>query len=212
MKHRAAIFFDVDGVLVHGYHYNPFLRQPWDINIKDDLGIDRDLFNRQFFARYFDDVVVGKISLKEALDRSLPTLKFQGSSEEIISYWLRKDSNINKELFSIIDSLSAHDSVNLYIATNQEENRAEYLWENLNFKKYFKGIYYSAKIGLTKHNPDFFSYINQDLGLQPNFHTILYFDDTPEYLNSAQKVGWKGYKFTDFTDVLENEYVKNILG
>ncbi|NDC56614.1 MAG: haloacid dehalogenase, partial [Alphaproteobacteria bacterium] len=37
------IFFDVDGVLIHGYHARPELRQCWDENLPRDFGIDREI-------------------------------------------------------------------------------------------------------------------------------------------------------------------------
>ena len=35
-----AVLFDVDGVLVHGYHARPELQLRWDENLLEDLGID----------------------------------------------------------------------------------------------------------------------------------------------------------------------------
>ena len=35
------VFFDVDGVLIDGWHNDPKRRKAWDAAIKADLGIDR---------------------------------------------------------------------------------------------------------------------------------------------------------------------------
>ena len=34
------IFFDVDGVLIHGWHAKPERRRPWDATLQQDLGVD----------------------------------------------------------------------------------------------------------------------------------------------------------------------------
>ena len=70
-----AVFFDVDGVLVHGYHARPELQRHWDANLLDDLGIDRERFRNEFiFDIFIKRVVIGETSLIEALDRRLPSL------------------------------------------------------------------------------------------------------------------------------------------
>ena len=42
-----AIVFDVDGVLVHGYHARPDLRDRWDEALLG-IGINPDRFQREF--------------------------------------------------------------------------------------------------------------------------------------------------------------------
>ena len=44
------IFFDVDGVLIDGWHEDSALRTPWDARLREDLGVDRDAFQSLFFA------------------------------------------------------------------------------------------------------------------------------------------------------------------
>lgn len=208
---RKYIFFDVDGVLIHGYHFNHSLRHPWDKDIEADLGISRDGFDQHFFKAYFGEVILGHLDLEEALNKSLPLLKFSGTATDIINYWLEKDSIINDDLFPTVKKLSSIRNVHLYIATNQEKNRATYLWNTLGFKKYFKDIYYSGRLGVTKHSQDFFELINRELGILPGKDTVIYFDDTPDYLIAAEKAGWQAYQFTTYNDVLNNGYIKKII-
>ncbi len=44
------IFFDVDGVLIDGWHADETRRKPWDTTIEADLGVDRKAFQRLFFG------------------------------------------------------------------------------------------------------------------------------------------------------------------
>jgi putative hydrolase of the HAD superfamily len=43
------ILFDIDGVLIDGWHADSARRRPWDATIETHLGIDRDAFRRLFF-------------------------------------------------------------------------------------------------------------------------------------------------------------------
>ena len=56
-----AVFLDVDGVLVHGYHARPDLQQRWDETLLADLGVDPDRFRAEFiFDVFIKKVVIGK--------------------------------------------------------------------------------------------------------------------------------------------------------
>ena len=62
-----AVFFDVDGVLVHGYHARPDLQLRWDENLLADLGIDPEAFKERFIYDVFvKKVLIGKVGLVEA--------------------------------------------------------------------------------------------------------------------------------------------------
>ena len=74
-----ALLFDVDGVLVHGYHAKPEKQVRWDENLLADLGVDPERFRNEFIYDIFiKKVIVGQMSLLEALDRTLPRLGYRG--------------------------------------------------------------------------------------------------------------------------------------
>jgi putative hydrolase of the HAD superfamily len=55
-----AVIFDVDGVLVHGYHARPERTRRWDENLLADLGVDPDRFREEFiFDIFITRVVTG---------------------------------------------------------------------------------------------------------------------------------------------------------
>jgi len=110
----VKIFFDVDGVLIDGWHENVELRKPWNANLEADLGVNVKEFEDAFFGvpdgeriSIMDTCVMGKQDLKEALLVVLHTLGYRGSVEEFVSYWFEKDSNINPEVFDIVTQLNA---------------------------------------------------------------------------------------------------------
>ncbi|MGN7754317.1 hypothetical protein [Sinorhizobium sp. 22678] len=81
------VFFDVDGVLIDGWHADIARRKPWDETIEVDLGVDRDAFQILFFgtpgnrsASPMFECVTGRRDLKQALAAILPDVGYKGVS------------------------------------------------------------------------------------------------------------------------------------
>jgi putative hydrolase of the HAD superfamily len=182
------IFFDVDGVLINGFHSNQEFQKRWDNDLEKDFGLKSEDLTTHFFYGPFLDVLIGKRDLYDALDDALSQIAPHVKTDDLISYWFINDSVLYEETIDLVKQLAAHPKLHLYIATNQEHHRAKYLWENLKFKTYFKDIYYSARLGCMKNNPLYFQKINDDLKL--NCQSVLFFDDSPDNMSPAQQVGW----------------------
>ncbi|MEO9227692.1 MAG: hypothetical protein ABI216_01895 [Devosia sp.] len=132
-----SVLFDVDGVLVHGYHARPEKQVRWDENMLLDMGVDPERFRDDFINGIFiEQVIVGRMSLLEALDQSLPRLGFRGPSMAFVTYWLSRDSVVNQPLLDIVAQLK-RGGTRLYVATNQEHMRAQWLWHQLKFGELF---------------------------------------------------------------------------
>lgn len=206
-----VILFDVDGVLIHGYHARPELRVCWDENLERDFGINRDRFKSEFiFGEFINKVIIGKKDLKESLSRILPDLGFYGDPQLVIDYWLKNDSNINLELLEKIKILKNSGKARLFIATNQEHNRARYLMDKLGFAEYFEDIFYSGRIGCLKPAKEYFEYIAASLKLSAN-ETPIFFDDTPEVIAGAKSFGWEAIEFMDTKSLNKNPFINAIL-
>lgn len=201
-----AVFFDVDGVLVHGYHARPELQRHWDAQLLQDLGIDRERFRNEFiFDIFIKKVIVGEMSLVEALDRRLPSLGYRGSPMAFINYWLSHDSDLNQPLLDIVRQLRARDDLRLYIATNQDHMRALWLWQTLGLGELFEDIFYSARAGVRKPEPGFFDFIEHRIG--PQTEPPLFFDDTPKVIDGARRAGWEAVLFTTVEDVTNHPWI-----
>ncbi len=205
-----ALVFDVDGVLVHGYHARPDRQQRWDENLLADLGVDPERFRNEFIYDIFiKKVVVGQTPLIEALDRRLPGLGFKGSSMAFAQYWLRHDSKVNTELLHAIRQVSKNADIRLYIATNQDHMRAQWLWQTLKFCELFDDIFYSARAGIMKPHKDFFDFAEgrmESLAEPP-----LFFDDTPKVIDGARRHGWDAVLFETTDDFLSHHWVRQYL-
>jgi putative hydrolase of the HAD superfamily len=206
-----AVLFDVDGVLVHGYHARPELRRCWDEHIQRDFAIERERFTREFILGPFvNEVLIGRTDLKEALAATLPALGFHGDPQVFIDYWLAKDAKLNTDLLGSIQALKRSGKVRLFIATNQEHHRARYLMNEMGLSEYFEDIFYSARIGHLKPTAEYFANISRTLTLSPGEKPIL-FDDTPGVTAAAKAFGWEAIEFVDCGSLHESALMREIL-
>ena len=73
-----------------------------------DLGVDPERFRTEFIYDIFvKQVIVGRMSLLEALDRTLPGLGYRGPSMAFAGYWLSHDSQVNQDLLDIVARIKA---------------------------------------------------------------------------------------------------------
>ncbi|MHA6297805.1 HAD family hydrolase [Devosia sp. CAU 1758] len=205
-----AVVFDVDGVLVHGYHARPERQRRWDENLLIDLGVDPDRFREEFiFDIFIKKVVIGEMPLIEALDKRLPGLGYSGSPMAFAQYWLANDSKVNAELLEAIRRLKTHADVRLFIATNQDHMRAQWLWQTLGFGDIFEDIFYSARIGMTKAHKGFFAFADHRMGRIEG--PPLFFDDTQKVINVARSAGWEAVLFDTNAQFFEHHWIASRL-
>lgn len=200
-----AILFDVDGVLVHGYHARPELQLRWDENLLEDLGIDPEQFKDKFIYDVFvKKVLVGKVGLVEALDRVLPQLGYKGPTQRIVAYWLEHDSRLNVQLIDVARKLKAT-GLKIYIATNQEHLRAQWLWQGLRLGEVFDDMFYAARFGVAKPDPGFYAEVERRIG--PQTEPPLFFDDSPKVIAGARKAGWEAVEFNANEDCTGHPWI-----
>jgi putative hydrolase of the HAD superfamily len=204
------ILFDVDGVLIHGYHARLDLRRCWDENLMRDFGIDRIRFTDEFIHGSFMQVLAGECHLREALAQWLHDIASNADPDAFIAYWLANDAHINQPLLKKIAQLKDTGKVRLFIATNQEHNRAHYLMRDLGFSSLFEDIFYSARIGALKPDDRYFEWISARLSLA-NDQKIIFFDDTPSVITRATAHGWEAIEYTELNDLNRSAVVRDIL-
>lgn len=204
------VFFDVDGVLVHGYHAKPERRICWDDHLERDLGINREHFKENFiFGPFVNEVIIGKRDVDEALNSYFQSINQTIDVERFITYWLTNDSNVNKDLFKKIEILKNSEMVRLAIATNQEHKRANHLMNNLGFRDFFDDIFHSARMGFRKPDQKYFEEIMRHIGGQEE--PPIFFDDTQSVVDAANDFGWEAYQFDDVSDLNKSNFIKDLL-
>ncbi len=200
-----TVLFDVDGVLVHGYHARPEKQIRWDEHLLAELGVDPQRFKTDFINDVFvKKVIVGQMSLLEALDRTLPRLGYRGPSMAFAGYWLSHDSNVNQPLLDVVAQLRAAGTP-LFIATNQEHMRAQWLWQQLKFGELFDDIFHSARIGHAKPAKPYFDWVGNRLG--PQAEPPLFFDDREEVVKAARAHGWEAVQYDELEDVTTHPWI-----
>ncbi|WP_297112476.1 HAD-IA family hydrolase [uncultured Devosia sp.] len=202
-----AVLFDVDGVLINGYHSNPERVVPWDKDLLEDVGIDPDHFRKGFiFDVFIKKVIVGEMALMDALERHLPALGYTGSPMAFARYWLEKDSSVNQPVLEVVRKLRSAGDCQLFIATNQEHMRANWLWSVLELGDLFEDIFYSARIGARKPDARFYQFVDSKVG--PRAEPPLFFDDTEAVVQGARKAGWEAVQFDTINDMTNHPWVK----
>ncbi|MCB8823514.1 HAD-IA family hydrolase [Microvirga rosea] len=177
---------DVDGVLVRG---RPADGRHWSASLETDLGLRPEDLHREFFAKHWNDVVIGRAKLEDRLLAALRHIAPHVTVERLIEYWFAHDACLDRRLLQDLQALRSW-GYQVYLATNQEHRRAQYLMGTLGLASVVDGIQYSAQIGAKKPSAAFFEGAASAVGLLPA--DILLIDDTLENVRTAQACGWQG--------------------
>ncbi|MEP5729785.1 MAG: HAD-IA family hydrolase [Sulfitobacter sp.] len=192
-----CLMLDVDGVLVSG---RPSDGQIWTHELFDDLGVNPKLLVEDFFAREWQDVVTGKQDLRPVLEDSLNRLGTNVSVEELISYWFKMDSRINQQVLEDCRVARTY-GCQIYLTTNQDHRRAQYLMTEMGLENEVDGIAYSAEAGFQKPSPSFYSYAADKTGRQPS--EMLLVDDTLANIHGAIHAGWEAVHWDENLRLLD---------
>ena len=181
---------DVDGVLVDG---RPEDGRHWSTSLAEDFGFSAEVLQNEFFAPYWESIVVGRAGLMERLTTALQTIAPHVSPAELVEYWFERDSRIVESLLQEISSARAA-GLRVYLATNQEHLRAAYLMEDMGLARHVDGIFYSAQVGAKKPDPEFFARIQAAVGLRGE--EMLLIDDSRANVDAALNAGWQARHWT----------------
>jgi putative hydrolase of the HAD superfamily len=185
-----ALMLDVDGVLVDG---RPEDGRHWQTSVEEDLGFTSDALHEQFFAPYWENIVLGRAGLMEHLTTALQKIAPHVSPAEFASYWFERDSRLVSPFLAEL-SLVRSAGIHVYLATNQEHLRAAYLMEKLGLAEHVDGIFYSARLGARKPDREFFARVQAAVGLRGE--EMLLVDDSRQNVEAALKAGWQALHWT----------------
>lgn len=185
-----ALMVDVDGVLVDG---RPEDGRLWHTSVEEDLGFTSDALHEQFFALYWENIVLGRAGLMEHLTTALHKIAPHVNPSEFVSYWFERDSRLIAPLLAEL-SLMRSAGIHVYLATNQEHLRAAYLMEKLGLADHVDGIFYSARLGAKKPDMEFFAKVQAAVGLCGE--EMLLIDDSRQNIDAALKAGWQALHWT----------------
>ncbi|MGV0876394.1 HAD-IA family hydrolase [Martelella sp. FLE1502] len=190
-----CLMLDVDGVIISGPD-----GQSWARDIKRDLGIDPDMLETHFFIPHWPEIVAGKKALRDVLEECLPVLASPVTPDDFMAYWFERDSAIDHDVLAACDRLRAR-GTRIFLATNQEHLRAEYLMAQLKLSDCVDGIVYSAAVGVKKPAPAFFEAAEAKSGFARADHILV--DDQLKNVEAARAFGWSGFQWTGGEDLVQ---------
>lgn len=192
---------DVDGVLIDG---RPSDGQFWTHTLQEDLGIDPAELVQEFFLKDWLSIVTGERDLLPSLSEALGRFASHVTAEEFVSYWFKMDSRIVDQVLSDCEAARQR-GMRIYLATNQEHLRAQYLMNTLGLQSTVDGIIYSAQVGAKKPAADFYRYATKVAGVSPD--EIVFVDDTLGNVEAARRSGWQGAHWgegSSLSDILQH--------
>lgn len=201
----SVLMVDVDGVLVHG---RPQDGLPFGTFLERDLGVSLDRLKREFFEKCWAEIVTGKVPMRPMLENVLSEIAPTVSVDSLIQYWFEHDSRLDPILLSDLQEQKRR-GVRIYLATNQEHERAAYLMETLELKSVASGIFYSAALGCRKPSEDFYRKATEQSGVHAQ--EIMFIDDMAENIEAARAFGWQAAQWTSgmsLQDVLPDGWLR----
>ena len=185
------IAWDFDGVLNKG-HQGGF--DAWQAEFEADLGVSAAMFTDFVFSDgKFNAVLNGERDLLDLLTDYTKTHAVPHAPETVLDYWLTKDAVVDPQVLGWLIACP----IQGVIATNNEQRRADYMWETMGFKAHMAMIFASGPLGVKKPDGRFFAAIEEWSGLAPA--DILLIDDAEKNIHAAGARGWQTFHFTDAT-------------
>lgn len=188
-----TIVFDFDGVLNRNYDEAGFL---WSRDLHERFGISGPQLDAALFgAHNFEDILVGKIDLHDALTKILRDHGCAHAVEDFAADWFERDLVPCAGMLALIDELRER-GIPCVIGTNNEPRRAAFLWERL-LKNHTDGIYTAGVMGIAKPDVAFFHHIQDALKVEDP-KRLLFIDDIAENVDGARRAGWQALQYGDY--------------
>jgi putative hydrolase of the HAD superfamily len=170
---------DLDGVIIKKGHY-------FSERFYTKQGISADLV-QDFFLGDFNKCLVGTADLKDELAKRVTVWKWTGTIDELLDFWFSYERVMNEEILARIATLRSQ-GVRVYITTENEKYRAQYVWKTLGLCDRFDGFFPSSQVGSKKNDSRFWETVLQKLGSPPPA-TVEVWDDAPINIQTAAACG-----------------------
>jgi putative hydrolase of the HAD superfamily len=187
MSSAPVLVLDIDGVVSLA---QPGSAEPWYATLKQDLGLDYEEIERDFFQREFLEVLRGRLDLYVALHGYLDSRGMADRMEEFVAYWFAKDAVIDRAVLDQADAWRRRTGGRCFAASNQEHYRAAYLRDQAGLGAHFDEIVYSAALGVCKPDRVFFTGAQARMGVTVA-QSILFVDDAAANVDGARMAGWR---------------------
>jgi len=185
-----TLVFDADGVVIVPPHQ-------FMTHYKEEMGLEPDSLS-EFFGGVFQECLVGRADLKEAVVPFLPRWGWSGTVEDFLRRWFEEEHHINKPLIEVVGKLR-QEGYRCVVATNQERHRLSYMCEQMGFSRLFDGVFGSVDVGAVKPTYEFYERVTKLLDVETE--EIVFWDDTERNVDGARAYGWYAELFTDMDEL-----------
>lgn len=197
---KHCVIFDGDGVVMDDAMFSEEYQRRSGISKEEML---------PFYTGVFQDCLIGKADLKEAIKPWLEKWNFSGTSEDFLHDWFEYENLPMNETLNFISELKSH-GVLCCLATNQEKYRTAYVMNEMNFKNYFDIVYSSAEIGYKKPQAEYYQFVIKDLAQRGiSLENIIYIDDSPANVSAAESFGIKSFVFTSVENMKQDSLLSH---
>ena len=183
----SVLLVDVDGVIIRPKH------KYFSDKLSQDYGIPVESITT-FIKGDYKKAAMGEVDIKEILPPHLKRWGYKGTVDEFLEYWYSSETTIDTQLAEIV-AQERDRGIKTYLVSDNESGRAEYLMNVVGLKDMFDGGFFSANLGTTKSDPEFFRMIIKRLGVTPT--NIEYWDDGVKNVEAARSIGIKAYLYTN---------------
>lgn len=189
MIDKKTILLDMDGLVVNK-------DKVFSIRISEKLKIPLEEV-LPFFKNEFQLCLVGKADLKKEIVKYMSVWGWKDSAKNLLKFWFDGEKDVNQELVGLVGNYRK-DGYKIYLATNNEKYRVDFLWNKIGLKNYFDGIFSSAELGFKKPDEKFYLKV-LDL-LKTQVEDMIFWDDDEENVESAKKLGMDARFYSGIKD------------
>lgn len=189
--------FDFDGVINKSEYFS--------VKYGKEFNVSQEEISK-FFTSDFNKCARGEADIKRVLPPYLEKWKWKEGVDSFLNYWFQNDIALDHELLSFIGKLK-HNGHYVALASQQEVNRKNYIWENLAMKNVFDKFYCTCDLGQLKSNQVFFSIILNDLmacNIIKSNAEIIFFDDSKNFVDAAKASGIESYHIQENHDIFDS--------
>jgi len=190
MIDKKILLLDMDGLVI-------LRKEVFSVRISKKLSIPLDKV-LPFIKNEFQLCLVGKADLKKEIAKYISGWGWNNSIEDLLKFWFDGEKEINHKLVEKVNELRKN-GYKIYLITNNEKYRVEFLWEKMGLKRYFDGIFSSAKIGLKKPDKKFYFEVLKLLKTTPK--DVVFWDDDEGNHKSAKEIGIDARLYSGIDDL-----------
>lgn len=191
-----VVIFDFDGVVNKSDYFSVIYEKEFDVS-EQEISV--------FFKKEFDKCAKGEVDIKKLLPPYLENWKWKKSIDSFLKYWFANDIKLDSELLRFIQEIK-QDNIFLVLASQQEVNRKNHIWEKLELKKIFQKFYCTCDLGYLKSDKEFYSIMLDDLLNQKKIKSpkeVLFFDDSKNFIEAALELEINAYLVQNNNQIFE---------